>query len=54
MNASSPGQTVAFHERAVAVLGGEPDLATSQKRMMNELFRVARTSLYVARDTPTP
>ena len=31
MNASSPGQTVAFSQRAVAVLGGEPDEATLRR-----------------------
>ena len=31
MNASSPGQTVAFSQRAVAVLGGGPDEATLRR-----------------------
>jgi TetR/AcrR family transcriptional regulator len=46
--------SIALLDSVRIVLGGEPDLATSQKRMMNELFRVARTSLYVTSDKPTP
>lgn len=38
--------SIALLDSVRIVLRGEPDLITSQKRMMNELFRVARTSLY--------
>lgn len=39
--------SIALLDSVHVVLEGAPDLAASQKRMLNELFRVARTSLYV-------